>query len=367
MNTSDMQASDMQGARVTIMAGGTGGHVFPALAVADRLTELGCSISWVGTPRGIENRVVPEAGYELSQIPISGLRGKGLLSLLLAPFQLIRALVASLKLLGRIKPHLVLGFGGFVAGPVGLAARIRGDRLAIHEQNARAGTTNKILARWADRVMTGFPEVLDKGVFVGNPVRAEMQQVSAETKRSESDMCEELKVLVLGGSQGARSLNQMLPTILGKISAKQALSIRHQCGARWLEETREQYLSASAQAEVIPFIEDMAEAYSWADIVICRSGAMTVSEVAFMAQPALFIPFPYAIDDHQKVNAQWLCELGAAEMVLESDIENVLLSTLERLLTPAKLKSMGKAAGAAAKPQATEEIINICKELVDVD
>ena len=366
-----MDAADMQGTRVTIMAGGTGGHVFPALAVADRLTDLGCSISWVGTPRGIENRVVPAAGYELSQIPISGLRGKGALSLLLAPFQLVRALLASMKLLARVKPHLVLGFGGFVAGPVGLAARIRGDRLAIHEQNARAGTTNKILARWADQVMTGFPEVLEKSTFVGNPVRAEMYQAAADAIKAETEVVQELNqglnILVMGGSQGARSLNQELPEVLGKVSNTHNISIRHQCGERWLEETQEIYLKASVQAEVIAFIENMVEAYRWADIVVCRAGAMTVSEVALMAQPALFIPFPYAIDDHQRINAQWLCELGAAEMILEADIQTFLLKTLEGLLTPEKLAVMSEAAAKAAKPQATEDIVKICKELVNAD
>ena len=358
-------SSQLTDRSVIIMAGGTGGHVFPALAVADRLKELGCSVSWIGTARGIENRVVPEAGYALRLIPVAGLRGKGIKSLIFAPFQLVRALIASLKLLSELKPDLVLGFGGFVAGPVGLAARLRRDKLAIHEQNARPGTTNKILARWADAVMTGFPSVFEKASYVGNPVRANIQSID----KSLGDVAtiDGLNILVLGGSQGARSLNQMVPSSLVELSTKYPLKVRHQCGPRWLEETKEHYHQSSLKVEVIPFIEDMSEAYAWADLVICRAGAMTVAELALVGRPALFIPFPYAIDDHQTANAMWLCDLGAAELMQESAItQSSLVSRLDHLADTSLLAKMSQAAAASAMPEATETIVRICEELIDV-
>ncbi len=357
----------MQGARVTIMAGGTGGHVFPALAVADRLSELGCAVSWIGTGKGIENRVVPEAGYDLSLIPVSGLRGKGIKSLLLAPFQLTHALVSSLRILARLQPQLVLGFGGFVAGPVGLAARLRGDVLAIHEQNARAGTTNKILARWANRVMTGFPNVFEKGTYVGNPIRNDIREIDKSLSASSSaDLDGTLNILVLGGSQGARSLNQIIPSTLCEIGKSNAIRVRHQCGPRWLEETNAQYQSSGVEVEVLAFIDKMSEAYAWSDLVVCRSGAMTVSEVAAMGCPALFIPFPYAIDDHQTENAEWLLAVGGAELMQESEMdESSLVEKLTHLLRPEKLQEMAFASASAALPDATDHIVDICKELIN--
>lgn len=355
----------MAGVRVTIMAGGTGGHVFPALAVAEQLRELGCVVSWIGTPRGIENSVVPEAGYSLSIIPVSGLRGKGLKSLLLAPFQLVRALTASLKLLSQIKPNLVLGFGGFVAGPVGLAARLRGDKLAIHEQNARAGTTNKILSRWADRVMTGFPDVFDKAVYVGNPVRKNIQSLSHSSSR---EIGEKVNILIMGGSQGARSLNKTLPAALKKLSESRPIEVRHQCGPRWFEETADIYRAIEMPVDLVEFIQDMSEAYSWCDLVVCRSGAMTVAEVSASGRPALFIPFPYAIDDHQTANAEWLAKLGGAAVVQESDIDIELLADLLKDLTDSKkLKAMAQASANAGVIDSTDRIVSICQELIDGD
>lgn len=357
--------TQLSGRSVTIMAGGTGGHVFPALAVADRLKELGCSVSWIGTAKGIEHRVVPEAGYPLRLIPVSGLRGKGIKSLILAPFQLIRALIASLRILSELKPDLVLGFGGFVAGPVGLAARLRRDSLAIHEQNAKAGTTNKILARWADVVMTGFPSVFESSAYVGNPVRANIKSIDESAADEASDTS--LNILILGGSQGARSLNQMVPSALLELGTKHSLNVRHQCGPRWLEETNELYGQSSLEVEVIPFIEDMSQAYAWSDLVICRSGAMTVAELAIVGRPALFIPFPYAIDDHQTANAMWLCDLGAAELMQESAItQNSLVSRLDHLIDYSLLAQMSKASAAVAMPDATETIVGLCEELVNV-
>jgi UDP-N-acetylglucosamine--N-acetylmuramyl-(pentapeptide) pyrophosphoryl-undecaprenol N-acetylglucosamine transferase len=353
----------ISGARVAIMAGGTGGHVFPALAIANQLRESGCSVSWIGTAKGIENRVVPDAGYPLNLIPVSGLRGKGIKSLLLAPFQLSRALWASLKILRGIQPHLVLGFGGFVAGPVGLAAKLRGDRLAIHEQNAKAGTTNRILARWADRVMTGFPDALHPSIYVGNPVRKEICPTYKELIDSAG---QNVNILILGGSQGARSLNQMLPAALQKLAEKHKISIRHQCGPRWLEDTQTLYRSLSLEADVLAFIENMSDAYEWSDLVLCRAGAMTVAEIAVAARPALFVPFPYAIDDHQTANAQWLVDRGGAELIQESQIETDSLSeTLNRLCQPLQLQKMAAASAAAAITDSADRIVGICEELID--
>lgn len=355
----------ISGARVAIMAGGTGGHVFPALAVADKLREQGCSVSWVGTARGIENRVVPQAGYPLKLIPVSGLRGKGIRSLLLAPFQLTRALYTSLKILGDIQPHLVLGFGGFVAGPVGLAAKLRGLPLAIHEQNAQAGTTNRILARWADKVMTGFPEALSSSIYVGNPVREDIKCASKSALERTDDA---LHVLVLGGSQGARSINQAVPAALKQLAANQGVNVRHQSGPRWLEDTEDLYSSLDMQAEVIAFIEKMSEAYAWSDLVVCRAGAMTVAEVAAMGLPALFIPFPYAIDDHQTANANWLVSQGGAELMQEAEIDEASLSArLQQIAAPEKLQKMSQASASAAILDSTDRIVSICKELINVE
>lgn len=353
----------MAGAKVAIMAGGTGGHVFPALAVADQLRDLGCAVSWIGTPRGIENRVVPEAGYPLNVIPVSGLRGKGLKSLLLAPFQLIRALAASLKILATIQPNLVLGFGGFVAGPVGLAARLRGDSLAIHEQNAYAGTTNRILARWADRVLTGFPDALPNSVCVGNPVREDILRAD----KSLSDYPgRPLNILVLGGSQGARSLNQMVPAALCRLAEATEINIKHQCGPRWFEDTSNLYGKLGIPAEVLSFIEDMSEAYSWSDLVVCRAGAMTVAEVAAMGRAALFIPFPYAIDDHQTANANWLVAQGGAELMQEADIDtDSLASKLLQMVSSEKIRTMASASASASFPNSTDRIVSLCEELID--
>lgn len=353
------------GARIAIMAGGTGGHVFPALAVANHLRELGCIVSWIGTAKGIENRVVPKAGYSLKLIPVKGLRGKGLKSQLLAPFQLVLALLASLRILREIQPHLVLGFGGFVAGPVGLAAKLRGDTLAIHEQNARAGTTNKILSRWADRVMVGFPDALHPSVYVGNPVREEIRSIAKVRPQAASQA---VNILVLGGSQGARSLNQILPSALNSLALDQEINVRHQCGPLWLDDTLDLYKSLGMQAEVIAFIEDMSQAYSWSDIVVCRAGAMTVAEIAVMGLPALFIPFPYAIDDHQTANANWLVAQGGAELMQEKEIDTESLSEkLRQMVVPEKLSQMARASAAAAIEDSTDRIVSICEGLIDVD
>jgi UDP-N-acetylglucosamine--N-acetylmuramyl-(pentapeptide) pyrophosphoryl-undecaprenol N-acetylglucosamine transferase len=357
----------MQGARVTILAGGTGGHVFPALAVADRLSELGCVVSWVGTNKGIENSVVPNAGYSLSKIPVSGLRGKGIRSLLLAPFQLTHALITSLRILSHLKPQIVLGFGGFVAGPVGLAARLRGDSLAIHEQNARAGTTNRILARWANKVMTGFPNVFDKGIYVGNPVRSDIREIEKKLPANRPENLEgKLNILVLGGSQGARSLNQIIPAALAGLGKSRAIRVRHQCGPRWLEDTKAQYKSSELDVEVLAFIDKISDAYAWSDLVVCRAGAMTVAEVAAMGRPALFVPFPYAIDDHQTANAEWLVRVGGAELIQESDINEFSLGNkLAHLAQPEKLQEMARLSSSAAIPDATDRIVRICEELIN--
>ncbi len=354
----------IKGARVAIMAGGTGGHVFPALAIADRLRASGCEVSWIGTARGIENRVVPDAGYPLNLISVTGVRGKGVKSLLLAPFQISRALWESRKILSTIKPHLVLGFGGFVAGPVGLAAKLRGDPLAIHEQNARAGTTNRILARWADRVMTGFPDSLERAVYVGNPVRRDICEVPPAQIKSN----EPLNILVLGGSQGARALNQVLPAALQELAQKREINVRHQCGPRWLDDTRNLYTSLQLPVEVEAFIDQMSDAYSWSDLVICRSGAMTVAEVAAVGRPALFIPFPFAIDDHQTANAQWLVNQGGAELIQESEMTPDLLNQiLARLVQPENLQQMASASRAAAITDSADRMLQICEELIHVD
>lgn len=349
---------------ILIAAGGTGGHVFPGLAVARGLSEKGHSVEWVGTERGIEARLVPAAGIELHLVRIAGLRGRGVVELLAAPVRLVRALYQSLRLLRRLRPSLVLGFGGYVAGPIGLAAKLTRTPLLIHEQNARAGTTNRLLSRVANGVLTGFPGALPRGEFVGNPVRAEIAGIASwREPRIEGS----LKILVLGGSQGALALNRQLPKILAEAAqaAHKTLIIRHQCGERWLEVTADAYREVGLAADVVGFIGDMADAYANADMVICRAGAMTVSEVAAAGRAALFIPFPFAIDDHQSANADWLCRAGGGKWVAEADLELRGRELLGDMFASDNLAKMADAARQAARVDATDRIVARCEEAIN--
>lgn len=318
--------SKLQGKTVLMMAGGTGGHVYPALAVARAATEAGATVHWLGNAAGFEGKKVPEAGYAFHDIAIKGLRGKGLTGWLKAPFMLARALWKARAVLRAVKPDVVIGMGGFAAGPGGLMAACAGIPLIVHEQNAVAGLTNRKLAHRARKVLLADARAaakmgLKEGEYVvtGNPVRADIAAVPAPAQRFLGRL-DAIRLLVLGGSQGAKALNELVPQALALLPADTRPQVVHQVGERWLDETRAAYAQTGVSAEVVPFIEDMAAAYAHADWVIARSGALTVAEVATVGLAALFVPFPYAVDDHQTANAQALVDAGAATVVQQADL-----------------------------------------------
>lgn len=349
--------------KVLIMAGGTGGHVFPALACAREFRARGFDVHWLGTPRGIENDLVPAAGIPLHHIRIGGLRGKGLKTLLSAPFKLLGALEQSIRLMRQLRPVCVVGFGGYVSGPGGLAAKLCGVPLIIHEQNAVAGTTNRLLAPLANRVCEAFPNTFKPKANLyttGNPVRAEL---FAQASRQITDQPPR-HLLVLGGSLGAEPLNRLLPEALGLIPEAQRPVVWHQTGNQHAERTEQRYREAGVAVKVLPFIDDMAQAYTWADAVVCRAGALTVSELAAAALPSLLIPLPHAIDDHQTFNARYLATAGAARILPQAELDAARLAAqLTELMTQAQtLEQMGASARQLARPKATAELVTICLE-----
>ncbi len=351
---------------VMIMAGGTGGHVFPALAVACALRDLGHEVSWLGTERGIEARVVPEAGIEIDWLSVSGLRGKGLKSLLLAPFMLLKACWQAFSILRQRKPDVVLGLGGFVAGPGGLMARLRGLPLVIHEQNRVPGTTNRLLSMIATKVLEAFPDSFDKekqAICTGNPLRKEIEALALTSAKTDGET-NKLHLLVLGGSLGAAILNETVPAALDKLSNRENIEVRHQSGERTIDQARKAYDKVNIDATICPFIEEMAEAYRWADLVICRAGAMTVSELSAAALPGIFVPLPHAIDDHQSANARYLSNAGAAIIIPQRELsaQNLADKLGELMTNPARLVEMGKQAACMAKVDATSRVAEICLE-----
>ena len=349
---------------ILIMAAGTGGHVFPALACAEEFRNRGYQVHWLGAGRGIEGRVVPAAGIELHNIAATGLRGKGVQQLVKAPFQLLGALWQSWRLMRRLRPACVLGMGGYVTGPGGLAARLCGVPLVIHEQNAVAGTANRSLARFAQRVCQAFPGAFaesERVLTTGNPVRAELlsrtqdkQQVSVPPR-----------LLVVGGSLGAEPLNKLLPAALTMLPQELQLEVRHQCGEQHIDVTRQRYTEAGVAAQVAPFIDDMAEAYAWADLVICRAGALTVSELAVMGRASFLVPLPHAIDDHQSKNAEFLAQRGAALILPQKNTSPEALAEhlTEVFMSSHRLIEMAQQARTLARPQAAQQVVDICMEV----
>jgi UDP-N-acetylglucosamine--N-acetylmuramyl-(pentapeptide) pyrophosphoryl-undecaprenol N-acetylglucosamine transferase len=349
---------------VLIMAGGTGGHVFPALACAREFQARGYAVHWLGTPRGIENELVPQAGLPLHRIEMSGLRGKGLLSLVKAPLLLAKALWQARRVLRELRPVCVLGMGGFVTGPGGWAARLAGVPLVIHEQNAVAGTANRALVPFAARVCEGFPDTFTasaKRRTTGNPVREELFRTTPRQDRAGHPA----RLLVLGGSLGAEPLNKLLPAALAQVSETLRPQVRHQAGKQHAEVTAARYREAGVEAEVLPFIRDMAAAYAWADLVICRAGALTVSELTAAGLPSLLVPLPHAIDDHQTRNAEYLAKAGAAVLLPQhaTDAAGLAAQLTEVLMHSEKLVAMGATARRLAKPDATRVVVDICLEV----
>jgi UDP-N-acetylglucosamine--N-acetylmuramyl-(pentapeptide) pyrophosphoryl-undecaprenol N-acetylglucosamine transferase len=347
------------------MAGGTGGHVFPALAAARVLRERGFDPVWLGTQRGLEARLVPPQQIPIEWINVGGVRGKGLGTLLAAPFRLTHAVWQSLQVMRRRQPAVVLGAGGFVSGPGGIAAWLTGKPLVIHEQNAVAGMTNRMLARIAKRVLEGFPSSFPRGVHaerVGNPVRREIAAIPAPEQRY-GERQGPLRLLVIGGSQGAARLNAVLPAALAMLSAELRPTVLHQAGDRHIDTARELYAKHGVQADVRPFIEDMAEAYGWADMIVCRSGALTVAEIAAAGLPAIFVPFAAAVDDHQTRNAKFLVDAQAALLLSEADLTPLRLSSeLQGLLARGRgpLLEMAKKARALAIIDADVRLADAC-------
>lgn len=352
---------------VMILAGGTGGHVYPALAVAEELRRRRVDVVWVGTRRGLEARVVPAAGIALEWLEVHGLRGKGWLGWLSAPGMLLRALWQALRLIRRHRPRAVLGMGGYVSGPGALAAWLLRRPLLIHEQNVVVGLTNRALGRLARVVMTGFPGELKKGVssrYTGNPVRAEITRIAAPQLRyaARSDAPH---LLVLGGSQGAAVLNSVVPAALAKLAPGQRPLVRHQAGQRTLALAQEAYRRHAVAATVSAFIEAMAEAYGWADLVICRAGALTVAELTVAGVPAVLVPFAHAVDDHQTANARYLSRAGAAVLLPERELSvDRLAGALSILLGDRdRMRVMAQRARQLGRPRAAAQVADLCLEM----
>ncbi|MDR5891625.1 undecaprenyldiphospho-muramoylpentapeptide beta-N-acetylglucosaminyltransferase [Halomonas mongoliensis] len=346
------------------MAGGTGGHVIPALSLARGLAAEGVEVAWLGSPRGIENRLVPEAGLPLHRIAVSGLRGNGAAGWLLAPLNLTRAVWQARRVIREFDPQLVVGLGGFASGPGGLAAWLGRRPLVIHEQNAVAGLTNRALSRLARRVYAAFPQAFgSRGEVIGNPVRAEIAALGEAPHTAAVMRGRRLRLLVVGGSLGAQALNERLPEALALLSPEARPEVRHQAGRDKDAATRQAYADQGVPAEVTPFIDDMAEAYGWADLVVCRAGALTVAELAAAARPALFVPFPFAVDDHQTANARALVEEGAAELLPQTELDAATLAErLAALLDPDTLATMAARARACAHLDAVERLVAGCME-----
>ena len=345
--------------KIMIMAGGTGGHVFPALAVAEELRRLGHEIVWMGAPDSFEACVVPQHGLPIEFIRVSGLRGKGISKLLSAPLLLWHATADALRVLRRQAPQVVLGMGGFAAGPGGVGAWLLRIPLVIHEQNAAAGMTNRLLASIAARVLQAFPGTFKRALTVGNPVRAGFAGIAALGERVQHEGAR--RVLVIGGSQGARALNELMPQALALMPAGQRPEVRHQAG-RTLEIAQASYTKAGMQASVEAFISDMPAAYGWADLVVCRAGASTIAELAAAGSASLLVPFPAAVDDHQTRNGEYLVKSGAARLLQERGLTpQKLASQMQELLAqPQALADMGEAARACAWRGAAQKIAQVC-------
>ena len=350
-----------------VMAGGTGGHIFPGLAVAQALRERGWRVHWLGgtgTPErpSMESKLVPPQGFAFEAIDFSGVRGKGLVTLLKLPYHLLRACWQSLQVLRRVKPDVVLGFGGYISLPAGLMSVFMGNALVLHEQNSVAGMANKVLAAVANRVFTAFPHVMKKGLWVGNPLRPSFIGRPGPATRF-AGRRGPLRLLVLGGSLGARALNDIVPQALALIPASQRPEVIHQSGATQIDALRANYTKAGVQAHLTPFIDDTAHAFADADLVICRSGASTVTEIAAVGAAALFVPFPFAVDDHQTSNARFLVDSGAGWLVQQTQLTPEWLAELLQKTERSTLLKRALQAKTLEKTDAAAKIVAACEEL----
>lgn len=347
---------------ILIMAGGTGGHIMPGLAVADVLSARGWNIQWLGHPEKMEGKLVPARGYSLVALRFAGVRGTGFISKIKSPFLLLKALFQAWQQFGRIRPDVVLGMGGYVAFPGGVVAALRTTPLVLHEQNAVAGMTNRWLAKIARKVLAGFPGALADAEVVGNPVRQDVAALPAPAIRF-AGRSGPLRILVVGGSLGALALNTLLPKALAIIAPGVRPEVMHQAGAQHITALTEAYAQANVQAHCVPFIEDMARALGHTDLLICRAGAMTVAEVAAAGVAALFVPFPAAVDDHQTVNAQFLSDDSAAWLQQQRDMSPEWLAHWIQARTRDELCAVATRARLHAQPEAAQRIAAICEEL----
>lgn len=360
--------TDVRGKTFLIMAGGTGGHVFPALACAQELIRRGAQVHWLGSQKGMERELVGRAGLSMSLISVEGLRGKGKLALVLAPFKLSQAILQALAVVRRIRPDCVLGMGGFASGPGGFAAWLLRRPLVIHEQNAIAGYTNRILARLATKVLEAFPDSFGPGVAtcVGNPVRVDIASLD-EPERRLSARQGRVRLLVLGGSRGAAAINECLPQALALLPEEIRPEVIHQSGQGQLEKTQGAYVACGIGGDVRPFIDDMKAVYDWADLVVCRAGALTLAELCSVGLGAVLVPYPHAVDDHQTANARYLEANGAAVLMPQAQMTpQRLAEVLAELLGDRKrLVQMAQSARALAQPAATSAVVDYCVEAMN--
>jgi UDP-N-acetylglucosamine--N-acetylmuramyl-(pentapeptide) pyrophosphoryl-undecaprenol N-acetylglucosamine transferase len=345
-----------------IMAGGTGGHIFPGLAVAEALRAKGWQVQWLGAPNSMESRLVPPRGFELQTIDFSGVRGKGLVTLALLPLRLLKAFWQSIQVIRRVKPDVVVGLGGYISFPAGMMAVLLGKPLVLHEQNSVAGMANKVLARVADKVFTAFPQVFAKGEWVGNPLRTEFLQQADPAARF-AGRSGPLNLLVVGGSLGAKALNDVVPQALARIPLAKRPKVIHQSGEKQIDALRANYAAAGVQATLTPFITNTAEAFAQADLIVCRAGASTVTEIAAVGAAAVFVPFPFAVDDHQTVNARFLSDQGAAKIVVQKDLNADFLAQLLLKSELVELLEIAQKAKNMQKIHATQAVVEACEAL----
>ena len=345
-----------------VMAGGTGGHIFPGLAVAEALRDKSWRVHWLGGPDSMESRLVPPHGFAFESIDFSGVRGKGLTTLFLLPLRLLRAFWQSIQVVRRVKPDVVIGLGGYITFPAGMMSVLLGKPLVLHEQNSVAGMANKVLAGVADRVFTAFPRVMKKARWVGNPLRPAFLQQPAPAERLVG-RTGPLRLLVVGGSLGARALNEIVPQALALIPCEQRPLVAHQSGEKQIAELRANYAAAGVEAELLPFIDDMAQAFAKADLIVCRAGASTVTEIAAVGAAAVFVPFPHAVDDHQSANARFLVDTGGGWLVQQSELTPAFLADLLQRTERQELIRRAVCARSMARINATAEIVTACEQL----
>ncbi len=345
-----------------IMAGGTGGHIFPGLAVAQALRERGWNVRWLGAPGSMESRIVPAQGFPLETIEFSGVRGKGIMTLAFLPMRLLRAFWQALAVVRRVKPDVVVGLGGYISFPGGMMAVLAGKPLVLHEQNSVAGMANKVLASVSHRIFTAFPNVFPKGRWVGNPLRQAFTEQPAPEQRF-AGRSGPLRLLVVGGSLGAKALNEIVPQALALIPADVRPVVLHQSGAAQIDALRANYAAAGVAAELTPFIDDTARAFAEADVIVCRAGASTVTEIAAVGAAAIYVPFPSAVDDHQTTNARFLVDAGGGWLMQQSALTAQSLAEMLQNMQRATLLERAGKAKKMQKTDATAEVVAACEEL----